>query len=939
MTVIGDDFTSPLGIFAPYATYDGDQNAQLQLQRHTDLRSFEEPDVLAPPTMLALDLLTMAALNAETMGAIEGSGGVVRFGEHWTSGVVGPQADRNNWRGITLSCSSGTNVTSSVLQKSAIASTGVGLIPIDITNYAASDYLTLALPDFPLADIDISNSFIDITSDPDGDPDMGPTDSLALGSTIRTLVAGDSEARFPLSLLTQVDRSQITGIRLRIEALGSCSFRCLAIRVVSSTWKYAPIDYDTLYDRIVHPVSPDGSLSTFFTFPQTSIPGLPNFWPITFWSNLPSGPGDPKPIDTKLGCWFNTGSMTDSDVTHKNRVSLYFRERREDEQTQLDLNGQIQAYLDALGHQPDYGDISYAGRAQGDLDGLSQAALDGDTQFTLERVPDALAAAWLEVKVVWYTGATAVVTIQDADQEGVSYSGINLDPNANYFLEVELEDTGVRVFIYEIDELGSVGTQVWDSTLIQDEALILRRKGRVGWYAEFYDHDAYLESIRPRAMMFGEYRSHPFRSRTPVDGASLYAQATPDRELVTTILPAVWGGIVSLDSTKSSSGEAYKIISKAGLPLQGVHTNTFVIDDWDETDITLDLFFPKSGLTHGRGLEAFLIGPNTTLVPLTLPIIATDQWQSIRIFPGAGQTLIGGIYELVIVQTLAPTETTWYVDNVSVSKRILKWQGRPKDPDPWNIVPSPWLDFKDTVNHPTGGIAFNRRGSALQIRGLARTQDAEIFNIKAIPRYASQGNLIWRSQDEAVTDTPNIPAGLEMLIGVAPTLTPLVYTIGTETITQQRVGVEVALTFSVTGLDLAHLPVGVTVLAYHWDFGDGTTSSLASPTHTYTRADIQTQVSLIVLDSLGREHSARKQIYITGVFARPIADIVLTGDNVARHFIGARLLGETHPTIDTTTAIRGAARSSSDALTTSDAVGYTVLHGLNPGGNLPGLIP
>src|SRR4051812_26664767 len=159
--------------------------------------------------MLALDLLTMAALNAETMGAIEGSGGVVRFGEHWTSGVVGPQADRNNWRGITLSCSSGTNVTSSVLQKSAIASTGVGLIPIDITNYAASDYLTLALPDFPLADIDISNSFIDITSDPDGDPDMGPTDSLALGSTIRTLVAGDSEARFPLSLLTQVDRSQI----------------------------------------------------------------------------------------------------------------------------------------------------------------------------------------------------------------------------------------------------------------------------------------------------------------------------------------------------------------------------------------------------------------------------------------------------------------------------------------------------------------------------------------------------------------------------------------------------------------------------------------------------------------------------------------------------------------------------------------------------------
>ena len=60
-------------------------------------------------------------------------------------------------------------------------------------------------------------------------------------------------------------------------------------------------------------------------------------------------------------------------------------------------------------------------------------------------------------------------------------------------------------------------------------------------------------------------------------------------------------------------------------------------------------------------------------------------------------------------------------------------------------------------------------------------------------------------------------------------------------------------------------PPGVTILEYFWDFGDGHTGHGPTVTHTYEVADPDTEISLTVLDSLGREWSTSKALSLVFV--------------------------------------------------------------------------
>jgi hypothetical protein len=112
-----EDFSNDEGRFVNYDTQDLDQREQLAKQKHVDIRSFVGDDLQTQTrlTMLYLDLNQMDEMELLDMEALEGLV-VARRGEAWTVGTVERQADRNNWRGITLSCIVGVNTTESVLR-------------------------------------------------------------------------------------------------------------------------------------------------------------------------------------------------------------------------------------------------------------------------------------------------------------------------------------------------------------------------------------------------------------------------------------------------------------------------------------------------------------------------------------------------------------------------------------------------------------------------------------------------------------------------------------------------------------------------------------------------------------------------------------------------------------------------------------------------------
>lgn len=112
---IQERFEDPEGKWDHYATYDTSSNFALYRQKHIDIRNFNPEDEKILLTMVQINQLTMGDLFSKEMSDLEGEVTLFRA-EKWTNGTLDYQADRNNWRGLTLTLSEGTNITESVIR-------------------------------------------------------------------------------------------------------------------------------------------------------------------------------------------------------------------------------------------------------------------------------------------------------------------------------------------------------------------------------------------------------------------------------------------------------------------------------------------------------------------------------------------------------------------------------------------------------------------------------------------------------------------------------------------------------------------------------------------------------------------------------------------------------------------------------------------------------
>lgn len=718
------------------------------------------------------------------------------------------------------------------------------IVKIDISSFTGKeDYISVSLPELQVTKLTLSKCFIDFTSSPAGEFGEGPTDQIAFNEANPALPEsnGDTEMRIPISLLKTIDKSNLTGVRFRIFAKEKCTFRCLSIRACSEHWLYAPIDFDTLWNRVHRPPAPNGKGSTPYTFP--TVEESPKEWPITFRGNNLTSPSDPRPINASIGAVFTAGSFlnaTGGTTSAFNEIALFFRDLPTAEQTQLDMDSFTQGQLDAKEGQPDFGLAEFKSRKQEELDLTKQQTLDGDTQFYLERLPDENDHSWIEVKLKWCsTKSKNTLTILNPLEEGYTFKEIPLEASTTkeldkgrYILLVNLENSSIQAQIYELDQVGNFKEAglVFDTGKIIDDNLIKRRKGRFGWWAQFADGDAYLKSIKSRGLNFGEVVSREFQSITPVKGVSLYAGATEDKQLAEVLSPTNEFVTISVDPAASSSGKALKIKATPLKSLQGVITNAFLIDDPKNLSISFDLKFPLLK-SPGGGLSIFLLGEYEQIVPLHVTFFENNVWSHVKV--SLKNTLIQtGIYQLVFMQTLPVLTTTWWLDKLMVKTSSLKWAARSQGVDAWHLQGNQWQDIGSTINKLNGGLVFNEIGSGLQIRGQAVRQNAVIHEFKAIPQYATLGRFVWNNEFQGVG---KLPESLE----IEDTINEL----------------EVKLTGKASDAD------GY-IAAYYWSFGDDTYGAGPQTTHTYSQGGTYT-VTLTVKDNFGNASAKQKTITVT----------------------------------------------------------------------------
>lgn len=846
MTVaIREDFNHAAGELANYDCFDVDQRNALFTQRHVDIRSFYPSAMTTPATLDDLAIYTMAELDAMTMTQIEALATVVSEGEGWTAGTVGSQADRNHWNGISLTCPIGQTITASVMD------------PLDLdANFDDDDFISVALPDFPLASLNLTSTVIRFTSSATGDfSAVGENVAVAFNSAnlVAPLVSGNTELRFKRQYINTIDLTAVTGVRFEVQATGATTFRALAIRLLDKNWVYAPIDTDTQRDRLVKPVTLTGTATTTSAFPAATSPITPSAWPVLFRATDPSGDDDPRPVDASIGMPFFTGT-----VSGNNTISLFFREVPVDTVTQLDLDTDgttvvTQGTLDGLHHQPDYNILAYGARRQSDLDGLTMEDLDGETMASLERVHDYLAASWIEVTLTWgLSGAT--LSLLNAEGDGYD-DPVTLSASTHYYLFAELEDTKLRVRILPADERGILNwTPTYDSYVVNDPSLYLRRRGRVGWYASFTDGDAFVGGFRPHSVTFGEYRSHPLASHTPVAGAQISVESAAVTEGISVVGVGPYGGIVELDTAKSPSGRGWKITT-GDVPMQGVATNPFTVENWDTLDLSFDILSPFTEPVF----VAYLEGPLRQRIPLKVPPIGRNRWQRVHIDHYATHQYQTGTYSLVLMQ--ATTEpAVWYLDSVSATTRQIDCFARSVDPGASGDNQAVWSPFRSAANNPNGAVFFRDKGRAFQWSAKVRVQDAIVGPVNAKPIYAELGRPL---STEVVTEIPPVLGDNQLSFSWSPALSNLTYTIDSVVYSPDapRLAVDTAITFTAVGAVPADS--GRTIVKYEWDFGDGQTATGSSAVHTFKFANPHVRVSCCMTDSDGTRTCVGRQVYVT----------------------------------------------------------------------------
>jgi hypothetical protein len=676
---------------------------------------------------------------------------------------------------------------------------------VDIeTGFDDNDFISLSFPAYPLATIDEANSTVDFTSHPSGNFAIGPTDSVSFTATEVPLVAGDSELRFKRGLLSTIDKSKVTGVRFTIEASGAATFRCTSIRCLHKNWVYAPVDLDTLSGELVNPVTRNGSATRTY---DASLNPFPRVWR----SDIPPGDSDPTPINASLVLRFNPGALGGTNI-----ISTFLRERALDYMTMLDLNGTPLAELNG-NPMPDYGEAKYVARTMFDLDaiadsqpglnvdtgavfgaGLTMADLDGLPMFDLERKPDALKAAWIELRLT-LEDPTSTLEVFDAESVTPYYSfDFNALRDIDYSMFIDLWENTLQVRIFEtfgneIDDLK------FDSTKITDPEIFKRRKGRIGWQASLEDGNTVVHSLEPRGLSFAEYRSHPFESLTPVVGAQLVTSSSADTDLFKGIDPGPWGG--QFEGYPDRGPEAFVIRNTANLPLQGIQSNSIYFDDFANTRISFDLLVTQAALDVGNILVFLWDG----VFPIVLPIspLVGDAFNSIEVdLAPFAPTLLPGNYSLVIVQSLTGLPNDWIVDKLSVLRRNIAWSARNYADNPWFEDDTDWVPANETLNQPSGGVLFHERTNRFQIRGEALRQNSYIDQVRAIPKYAELGRIVWEDEAPVYSDGPTANFSTS---------------ISTRTVT-----------FTFTG---AGGPGRI--IAYEWTFGDGTISYVHNPVHTY----------------------------------------------------------------------------------------------------------
>lgn len=311
-----------------------------------------------------------------------------------------------------------------------------------------------------------------------------------------------------------------------------------------------------------------------------------------------------------------------------------------------------------------------------------------------------------------------------------------LDPLKNYNLQVEIRGTQIFATLYETDINKNTLSTVWHLATTLSDSNYTYRQGRVGFVGTLVSRDAYIDELLVSPTGFASMTTQVFNTRTPVDGGQLTAVSSEDENL--------WSGFTGSDIfidnslTVSGFGSFRTAI--------GLTSNTFIVDDWTNTYLSIALWVPTNVTTSNQP-QVVLNTPSAT-ENLVMPKLQPGQWNSLYFDLGVFCDLVTGIgYSFSVLAASTPDKAlgNFWADSVTLGRRRVAWSMRA-------TANGPWRYFKDMLNNPTGAVHLphDERGALVQLRAEALTEDAWVSSFKLIPHYAELGLPLWDQAFDSV---------------------------------------------------------------------------------------------------------------------------------------------------------------------------------------------
>lgn len=592
-------------------------------------------------------LNTLQHLDVRTFNGLPNSF-PVQHRENWTttggSLTLGADSTFNHWSRLTAVLPVGLTTIASVSD------------PVSLIHISDQAQLTLALPNFPLSSINLATSYLDLSSD----GFASTIASLPFSASSTTLIAGDSSASWPLVSILNIDLTNVTSVRLRIDVNTACTIYFAALRLIGPNWVQSNIDFDTWNGGLRQCIPLTGSLTS--TVPSNQV--MPSVW----YASPAGSSSDPRPINSTFGVMFNTGNNS-----ALNSFTMNMRAVKGVDTSQLALQGTPQIQINT--NQPNLVPSVGIPRTMSDLASLNMASAQTQSMTNLGNTLESFNSTWISFTIAW--GLSPSITVANLlNPRGYTWPSTLLPTWAarTWYLAVfSLKETNARVQVFAVDQsnlstnMQGVNPQIlFDTGQIADSYQLPRRAGRIGWQTNLGDGDAQIRSIRPMGLTFAAYQSVALQSNTPVKGARLYVYTTPSTKLFQNWLPTSLSSSVATNNPPGlvSSPVIEGTILQPGSILNttnGAWSNnpTAYTYQWKHGDGTNIAGATQSAYTIQTGDVGQIIqvtvtainaaGSTTASSSLTNPITTVPTNITLPIISGTAQ----------VGQTLTATNGTW----------------------------------------------------------------------------------------------------------------------------------------------------------------------------------------------------------------------------------------------------------------------------------------